>query len=1120
MLADSLFSSWLRVTVLWWVSVFIWWGVSNDAVLSAFNAIPEAFFFDVIGKCDLDGVVCAEDTGQPVISAANALVYTGYVFTFWSFPVLLATLLSGAMGGGLAYVTRYRMNKEEEARLKADESWRGVNISLGSLAKPVWIPEVSPVKITLEKSLQEKMQSLEPRHHKVIAEVFGYLHAHPDAFVGDGHKGTLLEHTIGVFQEAIEEASEPMDPLLPIAAAAHDMGKVVTHYKDDNGEWVKRRGNAGFHDYQGGLLLSSLPSFAELSYEEQAILVVLVKYAHKPYLAPCPSENLRERIDHLFDEFRKADKSVTAAEKQEVVEDYEKSETLDDVVTNAFLEAITTFKFQDPNLARSRPAIGWRQGDDLILIEIQFREQFATLLPNDLVAAWGGTERQKNSLAGLTKNFLEWLDKKGWLVREVEVFKDYTDSEPFKTEVCPEGHYPLWNLFSGDKVFKGVYVVRLPEEYKKKLPHQTQFDLKFIGFMKPPKNSAKNRKGAANKAVSKKLQAKRQAADRLAKEKAFEQELSKHPEHIQSKVRKQMARYKAIGMHALAGEDVLKSVLASEGVKGDDNTPKKKPTDKKKPDPRAQLDAKKGRKPELKVFDSLDDGDKKKARALLSKALNSGQALRLEDAAKMVRDGKDIEPVDNPDKSPTRNSNGEGAKTDGPDRKQSETAHGPQLPLPESVTEGAFGTLDVDQKKLANKLLGEALNAGERMTRDEAASVVLEGKYPSHTSGAEVTEAEQVPAVKAKSVASEEAVKAEASGEADNKEEGESRSEKETASGKANDSKGNQKRQSGHESSPSAENPWKALSADQKKEALGIVQSMLNDGKRPDKDEIARELLAKAGESSSDAGSNSVKEVTEANHGHSEHNSSEKPSKPRKRRKKKKRRAPEEHRTSSPVTEQRREQPDEKKATLDDLSDEEKKVFRKRMSSALNNGEKFDRSVEIQKIISERESGTDESDKSVKEAPVVPQETEAGEGVTASTQDKASEGWGSDATDSSSGDQDDAAAEVAAIPKGPFDFPPVEGITYGAVVGVSGGASPLSALTDREKAELKLRVRKALDAGKRGPDINRVAIAREILAEREKNEQQRSSQEPPEVQQYRILTRRSSEGEEGESPKS
>jgi hypothetical protein len=294
---------------------------------------------------------------------------------------------------------------------------------------------------------------------------------------------------------------------------------------------------------------------------------------------------------------------------------------------------------------------------------------------------------------------------------------------------------------------------------------------------------------------------------------------------------------------------------------------------------------------------------------------------------------------------------------------------------------------------------------------------------------------------------------------------------------------------------------------------------MLNDGKRPDKDEIARELLAKAGEGSSDAGSNSDKEVTEVNHGHSEHNSSEKPSKPRKRRKKKKRRAPEEHRTSSPVTEQRREQPDEKKATLDDLSDE-KKVFRERMSSALNNGEMFDRSIEIQKIISERESGTAESDKSVNEAPVVPQETEAGEGVTASTQEKASEGSGSDATDSGSGDQDDAAAEVAAIPKGPFDFPPVEGITYGAVVGVSGGASPLSALTDREKAELKLRVRKALDAGKRGPDINRVAIAREILAEREKNEQQRSSQEPPEVQQYRILTRRSSEGEEGESPKS
>jgi hypothetical protein len=1133
MLADTLFISWVRVVVVWWLSVFVWWGVSNQGVVESFMAIPDVMFHFSGERCELAGVGCSEE-GVPGISAANAIHYLGYVVGFWTFPVLLAVLLSSLLGSGLAYATRYRINQEEIKRLKAEESWRGMQISLGALPKPVWIPEFDKVKISFDKDIKSKLEVLEPRHHQLLSEIFGFLKSHPDAFVGDGHKGTLLEHTLGVFQESIESASDPMDPLLPLAAAAHDMGKVVTHYKGEDGEWVRRRGNAGFHDYQGGLLLSSLPGYADLNDEERSILVILIKYAHKPNRAPIPSEDQRERIVQLFEDFRKADKSVTAEEKQEVIEDLKKEESLDDIITNAFMEAITTFKFQDPNLPKSQKAIGWRKGNELILIEIQFREKFATMLPKDLLAAWGGIERQKNSLAGLTKNFLDWLDEKGWLVREVDVFKKPTDEEPFKRELCPPDHYPLWSLWSGDKPFVGVYAVRIPEEFHKKLPHETQFDLKYFGYMKPPKGTApKKAQSHSTSPAGKKLQGKHKSAKAKAadREKEFEKALSKHPSDVQEKVRKKLARYKAMGMHALPGEEVLKAVLAE--AKGATADSESKRDTSKNADRRAQLDQKKGTKPETSVFDSLNDEDKRSARELLSKSLNTGIPMRLEDAAIRVKEGatsikEKPQAVDNKTekRQPTQSKGKEETKSRKPSNGFKFTA--------ENVVDGAFGTLDPDQKKCANKLLGEALNSGVRMNRDEAASIVLEGKYPPSEPSSDSTglEGSQKPAVEnVKPTESSKKISAE------------QQETKAVASKQITDAD---------------KKYWTGLDMAQKKQAMKRIEECLNSGQKPDKEAIARDIITGSYDQKDpvDATRENVKEASEAPTGEQQN---EKASKPKKRRRNRKpdQAAHVESRSKDNSTPPSPSKQGEVKRvgslSVDDLTDDEKKKFRRLMTESLNASRPFDKATLIKSIIAERDlseaasvskgnedkSKTDEkpvnaepSAPEVKpEPPVVlrsmPQEPSeispvADQPFPAITSDISKrEGSSQLATQNAKKEAKTVKPEPRQEQPLPprhvpeindaveeeepnLEFPAVTGHSYGAVVGLSGGASPLSQLTDKEVARLKKEVREAIEAGKRGVEVNRVAIAKKIIAERSSSDDQEQT-EKPEITQFRIL---------------
>ncbi|BBI65725.1 hypothetical protein HSBAA_PA_3280 (plasmid) [Vreelandella sulfidaeris] len=81
-----------------------------------------------------------------------------------------------------------------------------------------------------------------------------------------------------MIDEAFEyEGADPSS----LAAAAHDIGKTVSHAKQD-GQWVR----LSYHDKQSGRLLAKFPAWWELPEDERAILLLAVKYEHSPNLMP------------------------------------------------------------------------------------------------------------------------------------------------------------------------------------------------------------------------------------------------------------------------------------------------------------------------------------------------------------------------------------------------------------------------------------------------------------------------------------------------------------------------------------------------------------------------------------------------------------------------------------------------------------------------------------------------------------------------------------------------------------------------------------------------------------------------------------------------------------------
>ncbi|WP_175567156.1 hypothetical protein [Vreelandella aquamarina] len=371
-------------------------------------------------------------------------------------------------------------------RAKSRGEFRGMDLTITSMPTP------APVKF---KPIKAQLAGDVPRHHlPLIHQLLGYLQAHPDAYCGDGHGTTLLEHHLAVMDQAFEY--EGADSLLALAAAAHDIGKTISHAKLD-GEWVR----LSPHDKEGGRLLPKFPAWWELPDDERAILLLAVKYEHSPSKMPRTFPGLTDkglrRASTLLQQLREIDGLTTRTEKSKVLE----SVDVEELAIDAFLRVIPLVPYQVKGLAKGVKAAGFRVGDRLYLSEPMIREAALTKLGQGVAEALGGGYRAPGKTGQFTQILLKALHDRGWLVTEAEGVPE--GSEASKTWTLPADQ-ALWRVRSGIIEFRGMIAVELPEEHHGLYPRETAYEVTVIGPLRtsagsgvvPTKDSGKREERA------------------------------------------------------------------------------------------------------------------------------------------------------------------------------------------------------------------------------------------------------------------------------------------------------------------------------------------------------------------------------------------------------------------------------------------------------------------------------------------------------------------------------------------------------------------------------------------------------------------------------------------------
>ncbi|EHA15282.1 hypothetical protein [Halomonas sp. HAL1] len=348
-------------------------------------------------------------------------------------------------------------------RAKSRGEFRGMDLSITNMPCPDPV-SFKPIKAQLAGSV--------PAHHMpLINQLLGYLQAHPDAFCGDGHSTTLLEHHLGVIDEAFEY--EGADPLLPLAAAAHDIGKTVSHAKQ-NGEWVR----LSYHDKESGRLLAKFPAWWELPEDERSILLLAVKYEHSPNLMPVTfpglcSKGMRRAVT-LLQQLRDIDGLATRGEKRRVLETL----NVQDLAIETFLRVVPQVPYQVKGLAKRIKAAGFRVGERLYLSEHHIRETALSKLDDDVAAAFGGDFRARGQAGEFTQVLLAALADRGWLITTIEGVPE--GSEKAKTWAVPADQ-ALWRVRSGFIEFRGMIAVELPVEHQGLYPQETAYEVMVLG---------------------------------------------------------------------------------------------------------------------------------------------------------------------------------------------------------------------------------------------------------------------------------------------------------------------------------------------------------------------------------------------------------------------------------------------------------------------------------------------------------------------------------------------------------------------------------------------------------------------------------------------------------------
>ena len=393
---NKLLSSVIFITIFWWVVFYIYWIYSIKTL--------DGFFHDLFVLRDFPSV---NDFIQSIVIS----------FGYWIIPSILIVFAIGLVVFGATVLGTIIPNIKQEKIINSKDSWRGIKISMGEVPRPTWGPEIPEYRSEkVDAYIDEKVASCREEnpeydftnpHKKIFTDILFFISQNKKtAFVGDGHGVDLWEHTINVVNNVWKGSP---DPLLIIAAASHDAGKILAWKKHPfNEEWKR----VGYHDDYGMLILSSLKSFEELKDIDKTILKIVVGYSHKENKIPILDEKTNDRVEDIFKILNKADRDATADEKSKVLEREETPE----MITKAFVDAVKNAPFNTEKSRAGQSSICFRKEGVLYLLEPGFRDLFLDNLSPDVAAAYGNGYRRQGNMSKPTVALINHLKKIGWLV--------------------------------------------------------------------------------------------------------------------------------------------------------------------------------------------------------------------------------------------------------------------------------------------------------------------------------------------------------------------------------------------------------------------------------------------------------------------------------------------------------------------------------------------------------------------------------------------------------------------------------------------------------------------------------------------------------------------------------
>jgi hypothetical protein len=254
---------------------------------------------------------------------------------------------------------------------------------------------------------------------------------------------------LNVASKALERQRNP--GLSAIVAAGHELGKITAWAKNEENQWVLLKNQ----DREASKHLTALDSWWDMDKESRLALLLAVKYHSN--VRQMPDVDGEHRIYRLardlLDNASEAQASAVVEEKQKTLEKHE----LPDVLFEAFLRALPTLSFQSFGMPKNVPAIAWKVGSRVYMLEIKLRETVMGHLSQEVRGALIPSSKDKSKVAPFTLELLKALQAKGWLVQEVGKMRLDTKEA-------------LWIIQAGKLEFKGVIIIDVPLEHQDMLP--------------------------------------------------------------------------------------------------------------------------------------------------------------------------------------------------------------------------------------------------------------------------------------------------------------------------------------------------------------------------------------------------------------------------------------------------------------------------------------------------------------------------------------------------------------------------------------------------------------------------------------------------------------------------